>query len=115
MKEAADQHHLLIDELKRGGYRIVVNIDETIQQIAYEEFKKEDYFPGNTAGIEGAFVMMDQNTGKIVTAIGGRDYHLGDLNRVTVKRQPGSTMKPIAVYGPAKIGRASCRERGWSW
>src|SRR5699024_1221938 len=73
MKEAADQHHLSIDELKRGGYRIVVNIDETIQQIAYEEFKKEDYFPGNTAGIEGAFVMMDQNTGKIVTAIGGRD------------------------------------------
>ncbi|HLR40520.1 MAG TPA: transglycosylase domain-containing protein [Virgibacillus sp.] len=103
MKEAADQHHLSIDELKRGGYRIVVNIDETIQQIAYEEFKKEDYFPGNTAGIEGAFVMMDQNTGKIVTAIGGRDYHLGDLNRVTVKRQPGSTMKPIAVYGPAMM------------
>src|SRR5699024_12635747 len=53
--------------------------------------------------IEGAFVKMDQNTGKIVTAIGGRDYHLGDLNRVTVKRQPGSTMKPIAVYGPAMM------------
>lgn len=103
MKEAADNHQLSIDELKRGGYRIVVNIDETIQQIAYQEFQEEDYFPGNTSGVEGAFVMMDQKSGKIVTAIGGRDYHLGDLNRVTVKRQPGSTMKPIAVYGPAMM------------
>lgn len=103
MKEAADDHQLSIDELKRGGYRIVVNIDETIQQIASREFQEEDYFPGNTTGVEGAFVMMDQQSGKIVSAIGGRDYHLGDLNRVTVKRQPGSTMKPIAVYGPAMM------------
>lgn len=103
MKEAAEKHKLSIDELKRGGYRIVVNVDMTIQQIAFDAFQEGDYFPGNTAGIEGAFVMMDQRSGKIVTAIGGRDYQLGDLNRVTVKRQPGSTMKPIAVYGPAMM------------
>src|SRR5699024_10900867 len=101
MKEAANSHDLSIDELKRGGYRIIVNIDELIQQIAYDEFQNDDYFPGNTAGIEGAFVMMDQKSGEIIAAIGARDYHLGDLNRVTVRRQPGSTMKPIAVYGPA--------------
>jgi penicillin-binding protein 2A len=103
MKEAADSHQLSIDELKRGGYRIIVNIDGTIQQIAYEQFQNDDYFPGNTAGVEGAFVMMDQKSGKILAAIGGRDYHLGDMNRVTVKKQPGSTMKPIAVYGPAMM------------
>ncbi|WP_099157317.1 transglycosylase domain-containing protein [Virgibacillus ndiopensis] len=103
MKEAASDHQLSIDELKRGGYRIVVNMNDTAQQIAYEQFKKEDYFPGNTTGVEGAFVMMDQQTGAIISAIGGRDYSLGDLNRVTVKRQPGSTMKPIAVYGPGMM------------
>src|SRR5699024_12597980 len=33
---------------------------------------------------------------------GGRNYNYGDLNRVTqMYRQPGSTMKPLAVYGPA--------------
>lgn len=100
-KEAADQHDLSIDELKRGGYRIIANIDETAQHIAYEQFKNDEYFPGNTAGVEGAFVMMEQATGKIVAAIGGRDYQIGDLNRITVQRQPGSTIKPIAVYGPA--------------
>ncbi|HLR65775.1 transglycosylase domain-containing protein [Virgibacillus alimentarius] len=101
MKEAAEEYKLSIDELKRGGYRIVVNLDDTIQQIAYNEFKNDDYFPGNTTDVEGAFVMLDQKSGEIIAAVGGRDYHLGELNRVTVKRQPGSTMKPIAVYGPA--------------
>src|SRR5699024_11851099 len=47
MKEAAKKHSISIDELKRGGYRIVVNIDKQAQKIAYEEFKKDRYFPGN--------------------------------------------------------------------
>ncbi|WP_370642464.1 transglycosylase domain-containing protein [Virgibacillus salidurans] len=103
MKEAADKHELPVNELKRGGYRIVVNMDETAQQIAYEQFQNGEYFPGNTEGAQGAFVMMEQATGKIISAIGGRDYQIGDLNRATVARQPGSVMKPIAVYGPAMM------------
>src|SRR5690625_2736440 len=101
LKEAAQIYQLTIDELKRGGYRIVVNLDETIQQIAFNHFTNDEYFPGNTSEVEGAFVIMDQETGEIIAALGGRDYHLGNLNRVTVKRQPGSTIKPLAVYGPA--------------
>jgi len=103
MKEAAEEHELTVEELKRGGYRIIVHVDDSIQKIAYESFKDDTYFPGNTDGVEGAFVMMDEANGEIVAAIGGRDYELGDLNRVTVPRQPGSTMKPIAVYGPAMM------------
>lgn len=103
MKEAADQYQISPKELKRGGYRIIVNIDKIAQQIAYEQFKEDTYFPGNTDGAEGSFVMMDQVTGKVIAAIGGRNYQLGDINRVTVKRQPGSTMKPLAVYGPAMM------------
>lgn len=102
-KEAAKEYQLSMQELKRGGYRIVVNIDEEIQGIAYEEFKKDVYFPGNTEGVEGSFVMMDQASGEIVAAIGGRDYQSGDLNRVTINRQPGSTMKPLAVFAPAMM------------
>ncbi|MFD2630317.1 transglycosylase domain-containing protein [Oceanobacillus kapialis] len=101
MKEAAEKHDLSVKELKRGGYRIVVNVDLNAQRIAYEAFQNDAYFPGNTEGVEGAFVMMDQKTGEIVSALGGRSYQLGELNRATVNRQPGSTMKPIAVYGPA--------------
>lgn len=103
MKEAAKKYQLTINELKRGGYRIVVNIDEEAQKVAYEEFKKDKYFPGNIEGVEGAFVMLDQEKGAVKVALGGRDYQLGDLNRVTVKRQPGSSLKPLAVFGPAMM------------
>ncbi|WP_430787781.1 transglycosylase domain-containing protein [Virgibacillus flavescens] len=101
MKEASEVYQLSVDELQRGGYRIVVGIDTNIQQIAYNQFKNDTYFPGNTAGAQGAFVMMNESEGAIVAAIGGRAYELGNLNRITVQRQPGSTIKPVAVYGPA--------------
>lgn len=101
IKEAQEKQQISVDQLKKGGYRIVVAIDEDAQKIAYEKLQNEEYFPGNTAGTEGAFVMMEQDSGKIITSIGGRNYQSGDLNRVTVRRQPGSTFKPLAVYGPA--------------
>ncbi|MFC3040670.1 transglycosylase domain-containing protein [Virgibacillus xinjiangensis] len=101
MREAAGRYELPINELKRGGYRLVVNLDEEAQRIAYENFQEGAYFPGNTEGEEGAFIMMEQETGRVTAAIGGRDYQLGDLNRTAVTRQPGSVMKPTAVYGPA--------------
>lgn len=101
LKEVAREYQRSFAELQRGGYRIVVHLDDTIQQIAYEAFLKDDYFPGNSSDVEGAFVMIDQATGQIVAALGGRDYQLGDLNRAVIKRQPGSALKPLAVYGPA--------------
>src|SRR5699024_12767586 len=101
MKEAAGQHHLSIRELQRGGYRIIANVDIDAQEAAYQGFQQDEYFPGNTDDTEGAFVMMDHKTGRVVAALGGRDYSLGDLNRATVKRQPGSTIKPVVGYGPA--------------
>src|SRR5699024_4186573 len=45
--------------------------------------------------------MMDHETGRVVAVQGGRNYALGDLNRATIKRQPGSALKPVAVYRPA--------------
>src|SRR5690625_7560463 len=47
--------------------------------------------------------MLEEANGKLKVVLGGRNYQLGDLNRVTVKRQPGSTIKPLAVYGPAMM------------
>lgn len=39
--------------------------------------------------------------GRIVAVIGGRNYKAGDKNKATLKRQPGSSMKPILDYGLA--------------
>ncbi|SDM00045.1 transglycosylase domain-containing protein [Sediminibacillus halophilus] len=103
IKEAAETYQLTLPELKRGGYRLVVNINETAQRTAYEHFQQDEYFPGSAAGVEGSFVLIDNRSGEIAAAIGGRDYQIGGLNRVTTARQPGSTMKPLAVYGPAMM------------
>ncbi len=55
---------------------------------------------------QGAVVVMDQYTGEIVAMYGGSGEKTGSrtLNRATsesMQRQPGSSFKPIAVYGPA--------------
>ncbi|MUV36579.1 Peptidoglycan glycosyltransferase [Lentibacillus sp. JNUCC-1] len=101
MKEAAELYHLSIDELKRGGYHVVTALEPAAQETAYKLMQEDAYFPGNTEGAEGAFVLMEQDSGAIVAALGGRAFETGDLNRLTVKRQPGSAFKPLAVYGPA--------------
>src|SRR5699024_9479365 len=78
-------------------------MNEEAQQIAFDQFQLDRYFPGNNQEeVEGAFVMMDQENVGIVAAVGGRHFETFDLNRVySVKRQPGSTMKPLAVFAPA--------------
>ena len=101
LKEAQNKHGISMDELKKGGYKIVTPLKEEFQEIAYENFQNGEYFPGNTKGTEGAFVMMDQETGGLVAALGGRQFEITEQNRLNEKRQPGSTMKPLAVYGPA--------------
>ncbi len=106
LKEAHDKHELDLKELQRGGYRLTTKFKPKYQEIVQEEFKKGEYFPGNQTGTEGAFVMLDSETGAIVSAVGGRDFELTHLNRVNQKRQPGSTMKPLAVYGPALMQEA---------
>ena len=47
--------------------------------------------------------VLDVNDGAILATVGGRDYTTRrGLNRATqMKRQPGSALKPQAVYGPA--------------
>ena len=52
-----------------------------------------------------SFTIIDQKTGQVKVMVGGRgDKTLNrGLNRATndVARQPGSSIKPLAVYGPA--------------
>lgn len=51
---------------------------------------------------QSAMVIMDYHTGQIKAMVGGRSTS-GKLlyNRATSTRQPGSSFKPIGVYGPA--------------
>jgi len=99
--EAKEKYSLSNEEVLRGGYTITVPLNQKIQETAYELFQDSSYFRGTDEGVEGAFILLDNQTGGVLASIGGRNYVKKGLNRVHVKRQPGSTIKPLAVYGPA--------------
>ncbi|MDR0850856.1 MAG: transglycosylase domain-containing protein [Clostridiales Family XIII bacterium] len=51
---------------------------------------------------QAAMVLLEHDTGQLKAMAGGRNVS-GEMNfnRATGSRQPGSTIKPISVYGPA--------------
>ncbi len=91
-----------------GGLKIYTTLDPYVQSVLEEVYTEENekFFLENGNGLEpqSAMVVMDHTNGDIVGMVGGRgekDINLG-LNRATQsKRQPGSSIKPIAVYAPA--------------
>ncbi|SDY46439.1 penicillin-binding protein 2A [Evansella caseinilytica] len=103
LDEAERLYHLSQEELLKGGYRIVVEMDPQIQQVVYDAFQEEANFPAVSGEepAEAGFVLMDHQTGGVVAAQGGRTYVRRGFNRVTAARQPGSVFKPLAVYAPA--------------
>ncbi|WP_078556656.1 transglycosylase domain-containing protein [Bacillus alkalicellulosilyticus] len=101
LDEAEERFHLTNEEVLTGGYTIVVPMDKQLQETSFKMFQDDGYFPGTDEHVQGAFVMLDVRTGAVLAAQGGRQYISKGINRVNVKRQPGSTFKPVAVYGPA--------------
>src|SRR5262249_56502198 len=46
--------------------------------------------------VQGAAVVLENKTGRILAMTGGASYALSQLNRVTqAQRQPGSSLKPL--------------------
>lgn len=107
MVEKGISYETAVHLLYNGGYKIYTCVDTNIQAIV-------DSFYSNTANmprtynsqqqLQSSIVIMDPYTGKVVALYGGvgeKTINFG-LNRATqTKRSPGSTIKPIASYGPA--------------
>lgn len=92
--------------INSGGLTIIANIDPDVQKAMEEVFEDESSFPENTGGIpaEAAMAVVDPYTGDLLGVIGGRGEKRGNLilNYATqTKRAPGSSLKPLSVYGPA--------------
>ncbi|MCA0993058.1 transglycosylase domain-containing protein [Pseudalkalibacillus hwajinpoensis] len=103
LQEAKTRYNLSNEEVLRGGYQIVVPLNPSLQKAAYEQFQNDSLFPGSDAETppQGGFSMMNAASGGVVAVQGGRDYVQKGFNHVTAKRQPGSALKPLAVYAPA--------------
>ncbi|MBQ9980375.1 MAG: PBP1A family penicillin-binding protein, partial [Oscillospiraceae bacterium] len=94
--------------LYTGGYSIYATIDMDIQNIVDEVYENTENMPyadsdlGQT--LQSAIVVTDPYTGHVVAMAGGIGEKTESLNwnRATMsKRSPGSSIKPLTVYGPA--------------
>lgn len=89
-----------------NGYKIYATMDTKIQSTLEEVFSDSATYgiKGNDgATLQGSMTVMDYS-GHVKGLVGGIGEKTGNLilNRATeAKRQPGSTMKPIAAYAPA--------------
>ncbi|MEG2983202.1 MAG: transglycosylase domain-containing protein [Peptostreptococcaceae bacterium] len=91
-----------------GGLKIRTTIDKGMQSNLEDEFNNRANFPGTIIGPDGvpqpqaAMVILDYRSGQIKALMGGREIKARKvLNRATSPHQPGSTIKPLAVYTPA--------------
>ena len=89
-----------------GGLQIYATIDLDVQEAMDEVFTNEANFPSaqKSGGVPQAAMVVCDKQGNIVGLVGGRGEKEGSLltNRATMStRQPGSSIKPLAVYGPA--------------
>ena len=87
-----------------GGLRIHTTLRSDVQNAIYEEFQNEWNFPAAIDGseVQASMVVTEVGTGNIVGFMGGRDAEGANLfNRAVSPRQPGSSIKPLAVYGAA--------------
>ncbi|MFA9557206.1 transglycosylase domain-containing protein [Evansella sp. AB-rgal1] len=103
LEEAESKYRLSRDEILRGGYRIIVEMDKQLQQVTYDSFQNDSLFPSSLGenDVEGSIVLLNNETGGVVAVQGGRNYVQQGFHRANAKRQPGSIFKPLAVYAPA--------------
>ncbi len=92
-----------------GGLKIYATVEEKVQssmEKVFEDSGNKTFFPRLSGEIqpEAAMVVLNPETGAVVGVCGGKGKKEANLllNRaVDSKRQPGSSIKPIAAYGPA--------------
>ncbi len=102
----ANQIGIGAQALQQGGLKIYTNLDPQLQQAAYDQFNNNRYFPPNMDGneAEGGAVFLNPANGGLLAIMGTRpnSYLYEGFNYATqTERSPGSSIKPLVVYGPA--------------
>jgi penicillin-binding protein 2A len=105
IEEAIKKYDLTENEVLSGGLHIFTELNPIIQNNAEEVYKTENMFPKSQSDqlIQSGGIFINPSTGGINALVGGRGEHTfrGFNHATQLKRQPGSIMKPLAVYTPA--------------
>lgn len=105
LDEAISEYGLTQEEILTRGYQIYTEMDQDIQTALENVYDRKSLFPKSRGNelVQSGSVLLEPSTGGVLGLVGGRgDYVFRGFNRAThLKAQPGSTLKPIAVYAPA--------------
>ncbi|WP_419882086.1 transglycosylase domain-containing protein [Peribacillus sp. B-H-3] len=96
-KEANEKLSKKVKLLLQSGITIHTALDPSIQKRARQSVQMR--LAGSEA--EGAAAVIQHNTHRLVSLIGGKNYKINSFNRAYQSfRQPGSAIKPLLVYAP---------------
>jgi penicillin-binding protein 1A len=105
-----------VEDLKTGGYKIGLTIDAQAQKISKEALqygydriiKRDRNYDTNestTKTLNGAIIVLENNTGAILSMVGGINYKTSSFNRARQStRQPGSSIKPFIYQVALNLG-----------
>lgn len=104
--EAIKEDGLSETDILNKGYRIYTNLDPDYQKQMQATYDEDWLFPANADDgtmAQSGSVAIDPQTGGVMAVVGRRGEHsFRSYSYATMaKRQPGSTIKPLAVYAPA--------------
>ena len=109
MEQYGYTYNYAINMVYYGGLNIYSAEDPDLQAKVQAIYADEDNYPAHRKGDEEepqtAFFCMDYD-GKVIATMGGRGEKTANrvLNRSTQSvRSPGSSIKPLASYGPAIV------------
>ena len=84
--------------VRKKSFEDLLNLNDIIY---VKKIKKNKWNLKQLPKINGAIVVMDPYTGRVLAMVGGFSFKLSEFNRATqAKRQPGSAFKPF-VYAAA--------------
>ena len=92
------------DNIRDGGFKIYTSINPDVQYLLQTSINnamepEKDKQENGLYDMQAAGICIDNENGMVIAIVGGRD---GEFNRAyQSKRQPGSSIKPLLVYGPA--------------
>lgn len=92
--------------LYSGGYSIYCTMDPKVQDDVDAVYQNLDNIPKTTSSqqLQSGIVVIDNDSGDIVALAGGVGKKSGSLTwsyATQSKLSPGSSIKPLSVYGPA--------------
>ena len=103
--EIVAQYGIAEDDLLNKGYKIYTFLNQEYQQRLDQAYANDALFTDAADGtlLQSATVAVHPSNGGVMAIVGGRGPHVfRGFNRATqMRKQPGSTIKPLVTYTPA--------------